>query len=244
MATTTTTAPTATQTSPAITPSPKLSAATYSYVDLGIKMERKFETLIEQATADKLSLGYNRDQCRVVVQTAFTQAYEKLAKEGKLEGEAAKAFVDTGMKRQGPNISKVMTLVFPKDDGAATELEKADAAGLGLNAKLEIARGNATVASIEAERANKAAGASKETARPGNGTSTPTATNATQPPTPETAATSKLTPAERAVTQIIAVIKFCESLGLTLEELPDLFEETLADVAAQRETAKQEQAAK
>lgn len=231
--TTTTSTTTAPVQTPAVTPTTKLATATYQYVDLTQKVERKFESLIEQASADKAELGYNRDQCRVVIQTAFTNAYEKLAKEQKLTGDEAKQYVDAGMKRQGPNIAKVMSLVFPKTDDAATELAKAKEAGLGLNAQLEVARGNTTVAAIQQERANKAAGAAKETARPGNGTSTPATTTATQPPTPETPATSKLTPKERAVTQIIAVAKFCLSLGLTLDELPELVEETLADMAAQ-----------
>lgn len=230
MATTTNTQPLTSTITPAVTPSTKLGTLTYQYVDAGIKLERKFESMIEQANADRTELGYNRDQCRVVIQTAFTQAYEKLAKEAKLTGDEAKAYVDAGMKKQAPNISKVMSLVFPKTEEAATELQKAREAGLGLNAQLEVARGNTTVAAIEQERANKAAGASTETARPGNGTSTSTTT---QPPTPETAQTAKLTPRERAVTQIIAVAKFCLSLGLTLEELPELVEETLADMAAQ-----------
>jgi hypothetical protein len=219
----------------ALNASAKLLTATYTLLDAQAKVQRKFESMVNQVESDRKEFSYNRDQCRLVLQAAFSAGYEKLAIADKLNPEQTKAYIEAGMKRSGTDISKALTLAFPKDDNAATELAKADDAGLGINAKLEIARGNTTVAAIQQERANKAAGAAPETARPGNGThpSTSTPTHTPQPPLPESPATAKLTPKERLETSIIALVKWAQSLGLSHEEIADVTTDTLADIASQ-----------
>lgn len=225
----------AAQAAAVINPTPKLTASVHSYLDLTLKAGRKFESLIEQAQADQKALGYNRDQCRVVLQTAFKLAFEKIAQEQKLPKAEVDAFVTTGLEKEKFNISKVLTLASPKTDEAKVELEKAREAGLGINAQLEVARGNATTASIQAERANKAAGNKPETARPPSG-NTPTKP---QPPTPETPQTQKLTPKERITNQLAGVIKLAESddFKLSPEEVLALLEDYVATLAAEREEA-------
>lgn len=220
------------------TPTAKLSTSVYNYLNAQITVGRKFESLTDQIKADKSEHGYNRDQCRLIVQTAFKAAYAKLASADKLTPEASTAYVEAGMKRSGTDISKCLTLAFPKDDAAEVELAKGEEAGLGINARLELAKGNTTVEAIIAERQNKAAGAKSETARPGNATaSTATAKPVVQPPTPETPAQMKLTPEERFETQLRAAVKYALSLGMTLDEVSDRTPDILAAMAAEATAA-------
>lgn len=228
---TTTTIATATAPVAVLNPSPKLTTSVASLLDAQIKVQRKFESMVEQAKADQAEFSYNRDQCRAVLQAAFRAAYTKMGEQSKLTGDALKAHVEAGMKRSGTDISKALTLAFPKDESATVELQKAVDAGLGINAQLEVARGNTTVAAIQAERANKAAGAQSETARPPSGDATANKPTV-QPPTPEAPATSKLTPKERFVMQLLGAIKFGTDLKLTLEEMSELATDTFADQAA------------
>lgn len=240
MSTTTTTTPmsnVAALATAIVTPTAKLSTAAHNYLNAQLTVGRKFESLIDQIKADQTEHGYDQDQCRLIIQTAFKASYVKLGTADKLEPAALTAYVEAGMKRSGTDISKCLRLAFPKSDAAAIELAKGEEAGLGINARLDLAKGNTTFENIMQERANKAAGAKPETARPpGSTPATPTA-NKPQPPTPMTPAQSKLTPKEQFVTQVIGMAKFGESLGLTLEECSQLAEEWFAEEAARREEA-------
>ena len=209
-------------------PTVKLGTLVHSYLDMGIKLERKFEALIDQAIDDKDTLGYNQDQCRLVLQTAYRNAFEKLGKADKLEGDALVAYVAEGMKRKGPDISKVLVLAFPKTPEAAAELAKAPEE-MGLNKRLELARGNATVESLAIEAANKAKGAKPETAQ-----ARPTdAAHKPQPPISETAAASKLTTTERIQNHTIAMFTWALSLeGATIESVSDIVTGQMAECAA------------
>jgi hypothetical protein len=230
-----------------LTPSAKLQKSVTSYLDLSAQVAGKFEALIEQCKEDKTNLKYDQAQCRVVLQAAYRVGFETVGKKHNgLEGDALKAFVESEMKRKGPDISKVLVLTFPKSDEAAIELQKAQEAGLGLNKQMEIARGNTTVEAIKQEAANKAAGAKPETAQNGGAPKTPTTATTTTPQAPmsEASATQKLSPTERLQNNVIALDKWARSIGLDSDAIADIVTGQLAECAAEHaEAAKQASAA-
>jgi hypothetical protein len=223
---------TATTTEPAVQVSPKLLTGVVSLLTLQTQVGAKFESLATQTAADMKTYGYDRKKARLMLTAAFEKAHTDQAKKDKVPADQMNAHVMALLQKSAPDISKILTFASPKDENAAVELQKAKDAGLGLNKQLEIARGNTTVAAIQAERENKAAGAAKETARPqGNATASP------QAPAPETPAVSKLTPKERLANQFVAFVKFGESLGLERAEVLDTLSDLISEATAELEKA-------
>jgi hypothetical protein len=230
----TATQPQVTTPAPAIQVSSKLTTGIVALLTLQVQLGNKFESLATQTAADMKQFGYDRKKGREMLTAAFEKAHREQAKKDRIPEDQMNAHIGALLQKSAPDISKIMTLASPKDEAAAIELQKAKEAGLGLNKQLEIARGNTTVAAIEAERQNKAAGASKETARPqGNAPAT------VQPPAPESAATAKLTPKERIGTQFVAFVKWAESLGLEKAEVYETLSDLIADAEAALEKAEQ-----
>lgn len=251
MSTAVTTAPVVTA-ELAVKTSQKLVTFVGSYLDAQSTVLRKFDSLVDQTKADIAEFKYDRKNARVMLQNAFEKAHNAAAVKAKVPADQLAAHVASLLQKSGPDISKVLTLSSPKDEAAAVESEKAQdpaalaAVGihkpLGLNDRLEVARGNTTIAAIAAERANKAAGAKSETARPQSGTTSATPATGAQAPAPESAAISKLTPKERLENQFIAVVKYGESLGLSRAEVLSHLSDLLAD--ATTDVEKDESAAK
>lgn len=229
MATSTTTAP-AVAPAPQVQVSVKLVQGIVSLLTLQVQVGNKFESLADQTRTDMKAFGLDRKGARSMLTAAFEKAHTEQAKKNKIEPDQLISHIKACLEKSSPDISKILTLASPKDEAAAVELQKAKDAGLGLNKQLEIARGNTTVAAIQQEAANKASGASKETARPQSGT-TP------QPPTPESPTTLKLTPKERLENQFIATVKFGESLGLERSEVLETLSDIIANMEAEAEKA-------
>ncbi len=216
---------------PAVQVSAKLLTGIVSLITLQVQMGQKYESLATQTQADMKAFGLDKKGARAMLSAAFEKAHTEQARKDKVPADQLLSHVKACLERNQPDISKILTLACPKDEAASIELQKAKDAGLGINKQLEVARGNTTVAAIQAERENVKAGAAKETARPQSG-----ATAQPQPPAPETAAMAKLTPKERIGNQFAAFLKWGESLGLSrpevLETLSDLIAEASAESAA------------
>ena len=219
-----------TDTAPAINPSATVATKALvksvgELLGLQTKVANKFadtaKMLAEEATKNKL----DKKGAGILLQNAYSQYYTAEGERNKLTGDALTEAVKLALAKTAPDRSKMITLAFPASEAAASELAKAKEAGLGVNAQLEVARGNKTVAEIQASRS--ASGASKG-ARPPEGDKPSTVST---PQAEASAAQSAgMTAEEKFENQVAALF----ALGAALKLSADKQEEIIADYYASR----------
>lgn len=92
--------------------------------------------------------GFNKEDSRACLKMAMADAYEVDAESITLEGNPTLY----------ANLSKILTLVFPKDKNAAKNLAKARAKGVTVNNALLIARGKMNAAPVSKGKGKDASG--------------------------------------------------------------------------------------
>lgn len=185
------------------------------------KAGEKFDSTVAFLQTEAKKHGYDRKQAGQLLASAYKGAFEKQG----LKGDD----LDKALAAKAPDRSKMLVLAFPKSEEAAEQERLGKAEGLGLNARMELARGNTTVEKIKAERAeNKSTpkGARpQDGSTPANTTPTPKAQNAAD-------AAKGLTPVERFQNQLAALYAYGKEANLSAERQLELATEFYADKAA------------
>lgn len=207
-----------------------LVTSIHTLLDAQTKAAEKFASAVATLQSEAKSNGLDSKAANQLLANAYKGAYEKRG----LTGTA----IDDALKQSAPDRSKMIRLAFPTDEKAAAELEKVaahnqtatGASKVGMNAQLEIARGNTTLEQVLKERAENK-GASKG-ARPPEGTATPTSTNKSPEAAAQADAAKGLTAEERFGNQLAALYAYGKECGLSAETQSELASNFYAEKAA------------
>lgn len=198
-------------------------------IGLQTKVNDKFASTADFLRKEADEKGIDSKGANVLLQSAYKGAYEQMAERDGLSNVDAPLFVKRMLDKSAPDRSKMIRLAFPTDDKAGEEAKAAREKGYGLNAQLECARGNTTVAELDQKRTE----ASSKAARPKDG-STPAA------PAPVSSAQAEanaaiaqgLKPDEKFGNAVAALYALGKGLGISAEGQLELVTNYYAEVAA------------